>query len=150
MAAAGAIHLRELFDGKLTNLAKKEDAQVSDVEGKVVALYFSAHWCPPCRAFTPTLIKAYNDAKAAGANFELVFVSSDEDVEGFDDYTKDMPWLAVKFDDEEARSQIGEKFGIKGIPALIIVGKDGKIITQDGRTPVSKEKDAAFVQWAKL
>jgi nucleoredoxin len=64
-------------------------------------------WCPPCRAFTPTLIKAYNDAKAAGANFELVFVSSDEDVEGFDDYTKDMPWLAVKFDDEEARSQIG-------------------------------------------
>jgi hypothetical protein len=33
---------------------------------------------------------------------------------------------------------------------LIIVGKDGKIITQDGRTPVSKEKDAAFVQWAKL
>jgi hypothetical protein len=42
----------------------------------------------------------------------------------------------------------GEKFGIKGIPALIIVGKDGKIITQDGRTPVSKEKDAVFVQWA--
>jgi len=66
-------------------------------------------WCPPCRAFTPTLIKAYNDAKAAGANFELVFVSSDEDVEGFDDYTKDMPWLAVKFDDEEARSQIGQR-----------------------------------------
>jgi len=43
MAAAGAINLRELFDGKLTNLAKKEDAPVSDVEGKVVALYFSAH-----------------------------------------------------------------------------------------------------------
>jgi hypothetical protein len=43
MSAAGAINLRELFDGKLTNLAKKEDAPVSDVEGKVVALYFSAH-----------------------------------------------------------------------------------------------------------
>jgi hypothetical protein len=34
------------------------------------------------------LIKAYNAAKADGAAFELVFVSSDEDQEGFDEYTK--------------------------------------------------------------
>ena len=27
----------------------------SDLAGPVVGLYFSAHWCPPCRAFTPQL-----------------------------------------------------------------------------------------------
>jgi nucleoredoxin len=83
-------NVSELFGGKLTKEV--------DLSGKVVAVYFSAHWCPPCRAFTPTLIKAYQDAKAAGTPFELVFVSSDEDQEGFDEYTKDMPWPAVKFD----------------------------------------------------
>jgi len=24
-----------------------------NLKGKLVAIYFSAHWCPPCKAFTP-------------------------------------------------------------------------------------------------
>ena len=27
--------------------------------GKSVALYFSAHWCGPCRGFTPKLIETF-------------------------------------------------------------------------------------------
>ena len=93
--AASNFDVSKLFDGKLA--LKGADVPVSQLAGKVVAIYFSAHWCPPCRAFTPTLIKAYEAAKAAGLPFELVFVSSDEDEEGFDEYTKDMPWPSVKF-----------------------------------------------------
>ena len=29
------------------------------LKDKVVGIYFSAHWCPPCRSFTPELIKTY-------------------------------------------------------------------------------------------
>ena len=94
--AASNFDVAALFDGKLA--LKGSDVPVSQLAGKVVAVYFSAHWCPPCRAFTPTLIKAYESAKAAGLPFELVFVSSDHDEDGFDEYTADMPWPSVKFD----------------------------------------------------
>ena len=52
----------------------------------MVGIYFSAHWCPPCRGFTPKLVESYNTMKAAGKNFEIVFVSSDNDEAGFDEY----------------------------------------------------------------
>ena len=26
---------------------------------KIICYYFSAHWCPPCRAFTPVLADFY-------------------------------------------------------------------------------------------
>ena len=46
---------------------------------KYVAFYYSAHWCPPCRAFTPELSKFYDKVKKKhGDDFELVFVSSDK------------------------------------------------------------------------
>ena len=62
--------------------------------GKVKLLYFSAHWCPPCRGFTPELVKAYAKLKAAGRNFEVVFISSDRDPAGFK--VRNMPGCAGK------------------------------------------------------
>lgn len=103
---------------------------------------------PPCRAFTPTLIQAYKAAKEKNANFELVFVSSDQDQEGFDEYYADMPWPAINFEAEHEREAANTAFGIKGIPSLQVVGKDGHLITADGRTSVQKEKEAAIIAWA--
>merc|ERR1712018_1123372 len=47
---------------------------------KVIALYFSAHWCPPCRQFTPILKSAYEDYKSSHSSnnkLSVVFVSGD-------------------------------------------------------------------------
>ena len=98
--SASNFNVTKLFEGKLA--LKGTDVPASSLAGKVVAVYFSAHWCPPCRAFTPTLIKAYQAAKEQGLPFELIFVSSDEDQEGFDEYTADMPFPSVKFEVSDA------------------------------------------------
>ena len=43
---------------------------------QVVGLYFSAHWCPPCRGFTPKLTEVYTAIKGTDKSLEIVFVSS--------------------------------------------------------------------------
>lgn len=36
------------------------------LDGKVLAVYFSASWCAPCKQFTPVLKKVYNKLKEEG------------------------------------------------------------------------------------
>lgn len=69
-------------------------------EGKVLGIYFSAHWCPPCRAFTPQLAQWYKNFKEGpnGDKFNIVFVSSDRDEKSFKEYFKEMPWLALPYE----------------------------------------------------
>jgi len=114
--------------------------------GKVFAFYFSAHWCPPCRGFTPQLAQWYTkDLKDKG--LEIVFVSSDKDEEQFKDYFKEMPWLALDFEDRQRKAQLSSMFGVRGIPALIIVDKDGSVITTEGRAALSSDPQGAKFPW---
>ena len=51
-----------LVDAKKTSVDT-----VGHLRGKHALLYFSAHWCPPCREFTPKLAK-WCDAGHAHVN----------------------------------------------------------------------------------
>jgi thiol-disulfide isomerase/thioredoxin len=39
---------------------------------KLIALYFSAHWCGPCRKFTPQLVEYYNKVAPQHPEFEII------------------------------------------------------------------------------
>ncbi len=62
---------------------------------KSVGFYFSAHWCPPCREFTPKLAEYYKEAQKSCQSLRLVFISCDKDEASFDEYRATMPWPAV-------------------------------------------------------
>ena len=51
-------------------LGKDEKVVSADTvlqDKRIIAFYFSAHWCPPCRQFTPVLAQVYTQAKQAGS-----------------------------------------------------------------------------------
>lgn len=95
--------------------------KVSDLEGKVTALYFSANWYPPCGNFTGVLVDVYEELRNNGSDFEVVFVSSDEDLNAFNNYRACMPWLAVPYSDLETKKALNRKFDIEGIPCLVVL-----------------------------
>ena len=109
----------------------KDSLAGPEIEGtpKYIALYFSAHWCPPCRMFTPKLVEWYNEFKPKHPNFELVFVSSDQDEAAMKDYIKGdkMPWPYVQFD--KAKDEMFRKYSSDGIPYLVLIGENGKDMT---------------------
>ncbi|CAH1414972.1 unnamed protein product [Lactuca virosa] len=134
-----------LVSGDLDYVIGKDSAKVrvSDLVGKHVLLYFSAHWCPPCRAFTPKLVETYHEIKKKHNNFEVIFISSDRDQDSFDEYYGSMPWLALPFGDKRKQS-LSRLFKVNGIPLLAALGPTGKTVTTEARGLIMAHGAEAF------
>ena len=126
---------------------KTEVATTTLDNAPVVALYFSAHWCPPCKMFTGKLRQFYNEINADSKKLEIVWISGDEEEEEFDDYFEEMPWLAMPFEPEDDREEVSEKFDISSIPQLIILNKDGSVKSKTGKKEVEDHGTAAYNNW---
>uniref|UniRef100_A0A0E0GNZ2 protein-disulfide reductase n=1 Tax=Oryza nivara TaxID=4536 RepID=A0A0E0GNZ2_ORYNI len=134
-----------LVTGDLDFVLGKDGAKVpvSELVGKTVLLYFSAKWCPPCRAFLPKLVNEYNKIKEKHNDFEIVFISSDREQSSYDEFFSGMPWLALPLGDER-KQQLSKIFKITGIPSLVAIGPDGKTVTKDAKTPLVAHGADAF------
>ncbi|XP_034995850.1 nucleoredoxin [Zootoca vivipara] len=119
----------------------------SALEGSYVGVYFSAHWCPPCRSLTRVLVESYRKIKESGHKFEIVFVSADRSEDSFKQYFSEMPWLAVPYDDDARRSRLNRLYGIQGIPTLIILDPKGDVITRQGRAEVLNDIECREFPW---
>ena len=139
--------IEEMFGPQLTNV-KGEKVNANALKGKIVGLYFSAHWCPPCRSFTPLLVKFRDDMVKQGKNFEVVFISFDEDETKMQGYMTEakMQWLAVPFS-SPIREKISKKYNVNGIPTLIVLAPDGSTITSGARADVTRQPANAFKMW---
>jgi len=101
-----------------------------ELEGKkYIGIYYSAHWCGPCRQFTPQLVEYYNRVVAEHPEFELIFVSFDHSRFEWERYIQEaqMPWLAIDYDQLADLSGL-KQLGGSGIPSLLILDSDSRLI----------------------
>ena len=133
--------LPEEFESKNGKLTKEEL-----LKNELIGVYFSAHWCGPCRAFTPKLAQFYNNANSEKKQIEIVFNSCDNDLKSFNEYFGTMPWIATPFE-SEAKSKIEGACGISSIPQLIIFNNKGQVVDDNGRRTVESEGVGAIKTW---
>ena len=109
-----------------------KDFDASTLNGvKYWAFYYSASWCPPCRAFTPKLVDFYKYFKKSHPNFELIFVNDDHSEADMLAYMKtdDMTWPAVRFSDLDDSRLTARKYCGPGIPDLVLTDENGKVLS---------------------
>ena len=139
--------LKELFPEGLVN-AEGEKVELDTLNDKVVGVYFSAHWCGPCRKFTPGLVEYRNKNKD---KFEVIFVSSDRTKEAKEKYMEEnkMEWPSVPWRSANSNT-LSQKYGVRGIPYLVLLNDEGQTLTKDGRSLISSNVDIDKLHSARV
>ena len=118
------VSMLETLDGKTIDLAS--------MKGKVVVIDFWATWCGPCRKGLPLLQKFADDMKSNDKVVVLpVNVWEQEKGEALrkkvgEWWEKQKYTMQVALDPE---AKLIEQYGFKGIPACIVIGPDGKLVS---------------------
>jgi thiol-disulfide isomerase/thioredoxin len=97
---------------------------LADYAGKVVVLSFWASWCGPCRKELPML---EGIAQTAGKDRVQVLAIN---IESLDIYRKLAPKSSAlaMLVASDAGKQAQTAYGVDGIPHMVIIGKDGRIL----------------------
>lgn len=106
---------------------------LSDFKGKMVLLDFTASWCHWCKVEIPYIEAVYKEMQ--GKDFEIVSVYLDKKRE---DWVKDVekshhPWKCLSDVKAWEKGGMAYDYFIGGIPNLIILDRDGRIISKGTR-----------------
>ena len=99
-------------------------------KGKYILLDFWASWCPPCRRQTPYLKQLFE--RYDKRQFSIVGISFDTNREEWKEYIQknQIKWAQL-IDQKGWESTAILTYAIQGIPHLILLGPDGKIIANN-------------------
>jgi thiol-disulfide isomerase/thioredoxin len=129
------------FTAELTRMDGSKLSLPKDLEGKVVVIDFWATWCGPCVGEIPHMKEIYAKYKDKGVEF--VGISLDKTKDPLEAFVKDkgLAWT-MTYDGQQ--NPAATKYKINSIPAVWVVGKDGKIVTETARGRLEHVLDKAL------
>lgn len=101
-----------------------DEIKVSDYKGKVVIVSFWASWCGPCRKELPVL--GGIQKSATPEKLQVISINIDEDRAIFKKIAAAISGTQMKLV-YDGKKRIGRKYGVEGIPHMVIIDKDGKV-----------------------
>merc|ERR1712203_1289600 len=107
----GRLDSMEKFAGQKFLNNRDEEVEPSTLQNvELIGLLFGAYWCENSRKFMlETLVELYNyintreDENAPNENnlkFQVIYVNNDQSKDAFDRFRQQMPWVALKFDEQ--------------------------------------------------
>lgn len=107
------------------------DFDWASYRGKVVLVDFWATWCGPCVAELPNVKSLYQKYHDRG--FEVVGVSLDRDRQALDKFLaeKQIAWTTLH--EAGGTHSAATLYGISSIPTMLLVGRDGKVVSLRAR-----------------
>eukprot|EP01050_Picozoa_sp_SAG11_P021894 SAG11_NODE_3996_length_2115_cov_1.402282_2_plen_252_part_01 len=81
-----------------------------------------------------------------GSDFEVVFISRDRSQPEFAAYAAAMPWLAMPW--HAPRDSVAARFGVRGIPALVLLDGHTGAVLRDGRSGLQLVGNDQQTGWA--
>lgn len=123
------------FDLAFNDAISGAEVSTKKLRGKIIVINFWATWCGPCVAEMPKMKLLYETYHDRGVEFIGVSCDLTREEGGYDRLKafvakEKIPWPQYYGDSHEA-SQFADTWGINAIPAVFLVGRDGKLLSVD-------------------
>ena len=118
-----------------------------------LALFFGANYCPFCKEFAPSVLASIPFFSAH--NTKVIFVSNDRDAENYEESCKKVEGMDVMAYDLFKTAQMRDMFGLKTIPALMILQnkdfeKDEPFLVSNAREILELDPHLQRFPWGSI